>query len=55
MYIIDTTNGDQYHRSPIDNRMCRCNKIEEWEREGKREFMGELDDEVYYDPDAFDN
>jgi len=45
VYIIDTRNGNQYHRSPIDGKMCRCNKIVEWEREGKREFMDRYDNE----------
>ena len=39
VYIIDTRNGNQYHRSHLDGKMCRCNKIVEWENEGKREFM----------------
>ena len=39
VYIIDTRNGDQYHKSPVDGKMCRCNKIDNWQREGGRESM----------------
>ena len=41
IYIIDTRNGYQYHRSSVDGKLCRCNKIVVWENEGKREFMKE--------------
>ena len=48
MYIIDTRNGNQYHRSHLDGKMYRCNVIDEWEKEGKREFsdLQEIVDEA---------
>jgi len=39
IFIIDTRTGDQYHRRHTDGKMCKCNKIDEWEMEGRRKRL----------------